>query len=232
MAEPRFFDRLSADERRRIEACSARRTYSRGEAVFLHGDSAGDVFIITSGQIKLTLGACDGREVLIEIRGEGEIIGEMALIDRSPRSASGFALTTPTEVIAISTRDFNRLVDEDFGLTRRLLDEMVRKLRETTFHQLEFGLDRVSGRVARRIDELASRFGQVGGDGTISFRSPMTQQELADWSGVSRQAVVKELARLRDDGVISTRGSRWVIEDPPGLRARATQLAGELSGSA
>ena len=226
MAEARFFDRLNAAERARIESCATRRSYARGDTVFLHGDPAGDVFVVVSGQIKLTLGARDGREVLIEIRGEGEIIGEMALIDQAPRSASGFALTTPTDVLVLSTRDFGRLIDEDLGLTRRLLDEMVRKLRETTFHQLEFGLDGVRGRVARRIDELAARVGRVGDDGTIAFRSPITQQELADWAGVSRQAVVKELSRLRAVGVISTRGSRWVIEDPCRLRARASELSG------
>lgn len=226
MAAPRFFDRLSAAERGRIESCATRRSYAKGDTVFLHGDRAGDVFIITSGQIKLTLNARDGREVLIEIRGQGEIIGEMALIDDSPRSANGFALTSPTELMALSTRDFARLVDDDSGLTRRLLDEIVRKLREATFHQLEFGLDGVTGRVARRIDELAQRFGQCRADGTIVFRSPITQQELADWAGVSRQAVVKELARLREAGVIATKGSRWVIMDPSSLRAQASELSG------
>ncbi len=194
--------------------------------VFLRGDAAGDVFVIVRGQIKLTLAASDGREVLIEIRGPGEIIGEMALIDASPRSASGFALASPTEALVIPVREFSRLVDSNFGFTRRLLDEMVRKVRDTTFHQLEYGLDNVSGRVSRRLDELANRFGRPAPDGSVAFRSPITQQELADWAGVSRQAVVNELASMRDDGWIETKGSNIVIVDRAAIRRRAAELDG------
>ncbi len=221
-----FLNRLSEADRSLVESLCVRRSYRKGAVLFLDGDDAGDVLLIQSGQIKLTVGSQDGREVLLGVRGAGEIIGEMALIDSSPRSASAFALTTPTEVLVITVRDFRRLVDTEFGFTRGLLDEMVRKVRDSTMHQLELGLDDVAGRVARRLNELGRRFGIEQGDGSIAFKSPITQQELADWSGVSRQAVVKELARLREKGWLETKGSLMHIHNPSGIAERASQLSG------
>lgn len=209
-----------------MESVCVRRTYRKGAVLFLDGDDAGDVLLIQSGQIKLTVSSQDGREVLLGVRGAGEIIGEMALIDSSPRSASAFALTTPTDVLVITVRDFKRLVDTEFGFTRGLLDEMVRKVRDSTMHQLELGLDDVAGRVARRLNELSKRFGVHQNDGSMAFKSPITQQELADWSGVSRQAVVKELARLREMGWLETKGSFMQIHNPEGIAQRAARLSG------
>lgn len=226
MANELFLNRLSEDDRALVESLCLRRTYRKGAVIFLDGDDAGDVLLIQSGQIKLTVSSQDGREVLLGVRGAGEIIGEMALIDSSPRSASAFALTTPTDVLVISVRDFKRLVDTEFGFTRGLLDEMVRKVRDSTMHQLELGLDDVAGRVARRLNELGKRFGVHQDDGSLAFKSPITQQELADWSGVSRQAVVKELARLREMGWLETKGSFMQIHNPDGIAQRAARLSG------
>lgn len=226
MANELFLNRLSEEDRALVESVCVRRTYRKGSVLFLDGDDAGDVLLIQSGQIKLTVSSQDGREVLLGVRGAGEIIGEMALIDSSPRSASAFALTTPTDVLVITVRDFKRLVDTEFGFTRGLLDEMVRKIRDSTMHQLELGLDDVAGRVARRLNELSQRFGVDQDDGSVAFKSPITQQELADWSGVSRQAVVKELARLRELGWLETKGSFMQIHNPDGIAERASQLSG------
>ncbi len=225
MREGSFLDRLSDRERAVVEGKSVRRTYRRGAKLFLEGDSASEVLIIQKGQIKITVGSHDGREVLLEVRGAGEVIGEMALIDDSPRSASAFSLTTPTEVLVMSVRSFKELVDTDGDFTRSLLDEMVRKVRDASFHQLELALDDVVGRVARRLLDLDQRFGRMKA-GVVSVKSPITQQEMADWAGVSRQAVVKELSALRDAGIVESKGSIMTIIDREALEERAARLSG------
>jgi CRP/FNR family cyclic AMP-dependent transcriptional regulator len=225
MSSQNFLARLSDRERELIDSKSVRRTYQRGAKLFLQGDSAGEVLIIQRGQIKITVASHDGREVLLEVRGSGEVVGEMALIDNSPRSASVSSLTTPTEVLVLSVRDFRELVDSDPDFTRSLLDEMVRKIRDATFHQLELALDDVQGRVARRLLDLDRRFGRMRA-GIVRVKSPITQQEIADWAGVSRQAVVKELSALREQGIVETTGSVMTILDREALVERAARLSG------
>jgi len=225
MSDDKFLDRLSERERAIVESRSVRRTYKRGAKLFLEGDSASEVLIIQKGQIKVTVGSHDGREVLLEVRGSGELVGEMALIVDSVRSASAFSLTTPTEVLVMSVRSFRELVDSDGEFTRSLLDEMVGKVRDASFHQLELALDDVSGRVARRLLDLDQRFGRMKA-GIVSVKSPITQQEMADWAGVSRQAVVKELSALRDAGIVQSKGSVMTITDREALQERAARLSG------
>ena len=225
MSSQNFLARLSDRERELIDSKSVRRTYRRGARLFLEGDNAGEVLIIQRGQIKITVASHDGREVLLDVRGSGEVVGEMALIDNSPRSASASSLTTPTEVLALSVRDFRELVDSDPDFTRALLDEMVRKVRDAAFHQLEFALDDVQGRVARRLLDLDQRFGRMRA-GIVRVKAPVTQQEIADWAGVSRQAVVKELSALREQGIVETAGSVMTILDREALVERATKLSG------
>lgn len=208
-----------------IESRSVKRTYRRGATLFLEGDSASEVLLVTRGHLKITVSSHDGREVLLEIRGSGDVVGEMALIDNSPRSASARALTTPTDVLVLSVRDFRELVDTDQSFTRSLLDEMVRKVRDASFHQLELALDDVAGRVARRLLDLDQRFGRLRA-GIVRVKSPITQQEIADWAGVSRQAVVKELSALRDQGIVETKGSVMTILDRDCLSERAGRLSG------
>lgn len=225
MSSPDFLGRLSTRERDLIDARSVRRTYRRGATLFLEGDAASEVLLIQRGHIKITVGSKDGREVLLEIRGNGDIIGEMGLIDNSVRSATALALTTPTEVLVLSVRDFRTLVDTDQPFTRSLLDEMVRKLRHASFHELELALDDVSGRVARRLLDLDRRFGRMRA-GVVRVKSPITQQEIADWAGVSRQAVVKELALLRELDIVEVKGSVMTILDREALVERAERLSG------
>lgn len=226
MHGPSFLDRLTSADREILEHASNRRQYRRGAVIFLDGDDAREVLIIESGELKITLASQDGREIMIDIRGAGEIVGEMSLIDDSPRSASAFALSSPTDVFVLSVRDFKELLDTHPTFARTLLDEMVQKVRDATFQQLELSLDDVLGRVCRRIVIMSDRFGVVESDGSIQLKSPITQQDLADWAGVSRQAVVKALAELREHGLIATKGSTMHLIGPEDIRARAAQLSG------
>lgn len=225
MSSSGFLERLSPRERGLIESRSVERSYRRGATLFLEGDSAFEVLFIQRGHLKITVGSHDGREVLLEIRGRGDVVGEMAIIDDSVRSASAVSLTSPTEVLALSVRDFRELIDSDTHFTRSLLEEMVRKVRGASSHQLELALDDVAGRVARRILDLDRRFGRMRA-GVVRVKSPITQQEIADWAGVSRQAVVKELSQLRDEGIVEARGSAMTILDRDTLVERASRLSG------
>ena len=224
-----FVHRLAAEEQRALRSHAARRVLSKGEKLFLHGDVASDVFIIVAGHVKLTVASHDGRQVLVEVRGYGDLIGELALLGDGTRSASAFALTSPTEFLVVSRRSFEELMLADPAMNRALLEDLAEKLRMSAFRQLELAVDDVSGRVVRRLIELAERFGEVAEDGTATLRSPITQQDIADWAGVSRQAVVKELRTLRDAGAIETQGSRFTLIDRNVLDERVERLGAPSS---
>jgi len=221
-----FLGGLGANQRDAITSQASLRRLGRGGKLFLQGDRASDVFIVSTGILKLTVSASDGREMLIGVRGPGDLVGHMELFDQGTRFAGAFALVNRTEVWVLNRRTFEELIRTDPIVNAAVFDELVTKLRLSAFRQLELAVDDVTGRVVRRLLELSNRFGEAAPGGTVSLRSPVTQQEIAQWAGVSRQAVVKELRVLRDSGVITTSGSKFTILKPAILKEQGERLGG------
>jgi CRP-like cAMP-binding protein len=163
----------------------------------------------------------EGREVILDVLEPGALIGELSAIDGEPRSATVVALSA-VEVLAVAAASFNGFLDRHSDVLRQLLMEVIHRLRLRVRHQLEFGAGDALGRVCARLEELAGRYGQADG-GAVIIRSPVSQSELAAWTGLSREAVVKALRALRQLGWIENRGRRIVIRDPDSVRERATR---------
>jgi CRP-like cAMP-binding protein len=215
-----FVDGLPAAAVAELERLGGRRRYAAGETLFLEGDRAGEALVLVSGEVKISVGSQDGREVILDVLEPGSLIGELSAIDGEPRSATVAALS-PVEVLAVATGPFNEFLDRHPDVLRQLLLEVIRRLRVRVRHQLEFGTGDALGRVCARLMELADRYGRNEGDALV-LSSPVSQSELAAWTGLSREAIVKALRALRQLGWIDNRGRTIVIRQVESLRERAT----------
>jgi CRP-like cAMP-binding protein len=180
------------------------------------GDDTGTVLIMRSGQAKVTVLGHDGHEVILSFRGPGELLGELSAVDGSARSATVTALE-PVTALGIPGDAFRALVERRPGLARALLRVLAARLREGDRQRLEYAVYDVPGRLARRLVELAERFGVPAGDG-LEISLALSQGELAGWTGCSREGVSKALATLRGLGWIETRRRRIVVRDIEALR--------------
>ncbi|MGH8931054.1 MAG: Crp/Fnr family transcriptional regulator [Egibacteraceae bacterium] len=214
-----FFAGLALDVVSEFEGLGARRRFPAGAVLFLEGDRAHEAVVILSGAVKISVGSAQGREVVLDVFEAGALLGELAVIDGGRRTASVTALT-PVEVLAVAARPFNDFLDQHPQVLRGLLVEVIGRLRTRMRHQLEFGAGDALGRVCARLVELADRYGEADGQGTV-VSSPVTQSDLAAWTGLSREAVVKALAKLRRLGWLGTEGRTITIRDLEGLRRRA-----------
>lgn len=197
-----FWDALSPEDRLAVEAIAARRTFGRGETLFLEGDRPSHVVVILRGQVKLTRSTPDGRSVLIEIRQPGAVVGESGPIDVQPRGASVVALT-PVEVLIIPADAFLRLLAERGTVALQVIATLVERLRESSVRRLESGTSDAVTRLAGRLVELSE--GRAAGvDGSVVLDLPLTQQDLAEWIGVSRDAVVLAFRQLRQLELVET----------------------------
>jgi len=217
-----FLGALSRDERAALEACSTRRRFRRGAYLFMEGDRSDHVVALVSGQVKVSAYGTDGREAVLALRGPGELLGELASVDAEPRSASVSAVE-PVEALITPAGAFRDFLEAHPRLAVMLLQTVVGKLREANRRRVEFATLDVTGRVARRLVELATRFGEtVPGEDGILVRIPISQEELASWTGSSRKAVVEALRTLRARGWIATGRRQFVVRDLAALQARAT----------
>ncbi|MDH3678530.1 MAG: Crp/Fnr family transcriptional regulator [Acidimicrobiia bacterium] len=216
-----FWDLLSDDDKEAIRGAGVKTTYPAGNMLFHYGDEPTHVLVLLNGLVKLTLTSVDGREVMIELRGAGNMLGELGPIDSLPRSTSVMVIED-VEAIVVPTSAFRQLLLDRGTLSYAVLTLVAEKLRQSTQRRLEAGVGDAHARLCGRLVELAES-AEMGSDGVIEVNSPLTQQELADWIGVSRDAIVLALRRIRELGWIET-GRRTIrIHDLEALRRAAVE---------
>jgi CRP-like cAMP-binding protein len=217
---PGLWSALSTDERESLAGLGARRRVAKGSIVFLEGDDAHDALLIKRGDVKVTMTSLDGHEVVLAVLGADDIVGELAPLDGQPRSANAVALTD-VEVVAIPAGAFVDFLERHPKAMRALLGLVTGRLRDTTRRQVEFGTVDALGRTCARLVELAQRWGVADGH-DIVVRSPVSQSDLAAWTGLSREAVVKALRALRQLGWIDNHGREIRVHDLRSLQHRGS----------
>lgn len=216
MTQAGDFDRAVAEQ---LRAAGTRRRFPRGATLLNEGDVAGRVMIIEAGRVKVGCLSPEGRETVLAVRGPGQLLGELSVIDGEPVSATASALED-VEVTSVPAGDFRQLLRTNSELAFGLIRLLTQRLRDADLKRGEFGsLDAVT-RVARRLVEMAERFGDDTGTG-VRIDLPLSQEEIAGWTGSSRESVSKALQALRSRELIETHRKGITILDLEGLRRRA-----------
>lgn len=201
-----------------LRAEGRRVQFRRGQALFTEGDLAERVFIIERGWVMISSIAPSGREIVLGIRGPGDVIGDLSALDGAPRSASALAVGEVEATVAPGSALTRALTDA--ATAKELLRILAVRLRDSDRKRLEFAALDTLGRVAWRLQELGERFGEESSEG-IEVDLPLSQEQLASWCGASREATVKALAALRSLGCISTGRRSVLIRDLEALRRHA-----------
>jgi CRP/FNR family transcriptional regulator, cyclic AMP receptor protein len=207
-------DGLSATLRREGHV----RRFRRGQTLFTEGDRAERVFLIDQGWVMISCMSAEGREIVLGLRGTGDIIGELSTLDGEARSATALAVADVDAIVASGSVLTHAL--EHPAAARELIGVLATRLRDADRKRLQFATLDTLGRVAERLLELSERFGHVGPDG-VAVEMPFSQEQLASWCGASREATVKALAALRSLKCISTGRQSLVIHDMDALSGHA-----------
>lgn len=214
-----FLDSLSEEDLAFLKDVGVQRSFELGTALFVVGEEARRVLILTKGRVKIMASLADGREVVLAVRGPGEILGELGVITETARSASVIAVD-PVEALAVSANDFRRLLERSSHVAIWILKRMVARLLAADWTRIEFGTSDATARIAGRLVELADQYGKETDDGIV-IDLPISQEELASWIGASREAVNKAMQQLRGLDWISTSRRSIIVKDISALRDRA-----------
>ena len=214
-----LFQSLSESDRETLAASFVRHNFDRGEMIFRQGDPGVHLYLVESGRIKITTLAADGREAFVAIIGPGQVFGELSLFESQQRTADARAMETTT-VHALAHDDFRPYVGAHPEVAWELLKVLVGMVRrqDQAIQDMVF-LD-VGGRVARRLLDLAAQHGERSGDGAVRIDVPITQEELAQMVGASRESVNKALGSFMDRGWVALEGRHYVVADPEALQRR------------
>ena len=191
----------------------------RGEVLFHEGDSGDKLYVVTEGKVKLGRSSSDGRENLLAIMGPGQMFGELSLFDPGPRSATVTAITDTT-FLSLSHDDMMRWLDGRPAVALGLLSQLAGRLRRSNDVVADLVFSDVPGRVAKQLLELADRFGRTADDG-VHVHHDLTQEELAQLVGASRETVNKALADFASRGWLRLEPRSVVIMDVERMKRRA-----------
>ena len=196
-----------------------RSTASRGDVVFAEGEQGDSLWVILDGRVKIGRRSADGRENMLALLGPGELFGELSLFDPGPRTATAVALTDVT-LAKLSHTDLRPWITSHPEVGERLLQVLARRLRRTNDAMADLVFTDVPGRVAKALTDLGARFGTEEGDG-LRVQHGLTQEELAQLVGASRETVNKALADFASRGWLRLEARSVVLLDRERLGRRA-----------
>jgi CRP/FNR family transcriptional regulator, cyclic AMP receptor protein len=189
-----LFSELNEEELRAVAEITKPREYVKGDIV-VHADESGDVFcLIESGKVKVTMISPDGKEIILSMFGPGDFFGEMAVLDDKPRSATVIAMDH-LRLQTIWKDDFLEMLQENFGITRKIMAELSGRLRRASIRIESLATMDVYGRLARYFLDLAGKEGKADGRGYLAIERP-THQAIANMIGTSRETVSRLMHEL------------------------------------
>lgn len=219
LASVPLFAALDGDTAELLVGALTTRAVVRGHVVFEEGDTGDRLFIVLDGKMKISRAAADGRENLLAVLGPGEMFGELSLFDPGPRTATASAVTDCT-LASLDHDDLRPLLLDQPGVAVQLLRALAQRLRRTNEAMADLVFSDVPGRVAKALLDLAERFGDAENDG-VRVRHDLTQEELAQLVGASRETVNKALSEFANRNWLRLEGRSVLLLDRERLARRA-----------
>lgn len=193
--------------------------FARGEVIFEEHEPGDRLYIIISGKVKLARQAPDGRENLLTVFGPSDMFGELSIFDPGPRTSSAICVTE-VHAATMNSDQLREWIATFPEISEQLLRVLSRRLRRTNTALADLIFTDVPGRVAKTILQLANRFGTPEG-AALRVSHDLTQEEIAQLVGASRETVNKALALFSHRGWLRLEGKSILIMDTEHLARRA-----------
>jgi CRP/FNR family transcriptional regulator, cyclic AMP receptor protein len=196
-----------------------RRRFAKAQPILRAGAAGDDVVVVLSGRVRLVAYGAEHREVVLAIRGEGELLGEMAALGAQRRTASAIALDDVDAGI-LHGDEFRAFLRDRPDAALVLIRMLVRRLSESSRDLAALATQDSVGRVAKRLLDLAADHGVPSARGT-RIELSLTQDELARWTGATRETVSRALRLMRQLGWVATDHRTITVLDTDALRERS-----------
>ncbi|MBX9592274.1 MAG: Crp/Fnr family transcriptional regulator [Hyphomonadaceae bacterium] len=210
---------ISADTRAKLIAASRTLRVAAGRVLFHKGDAPDCCYLILKGAVKVSLPSKDGQDTLLAVLGRGDMVGEMALLDQQPRSATVTALKS-CELCQLPTTTLEWLAREDTAVFRQLLTVLSARVRASNeiSHIQQMPL---KARLARALLRLAQGFGERLPDGRVLIRQKLSQAELGRMVGAARENINRQVADWSKAKVLSRVSGYYCIQSLQALERLA-----------
>ncbi len=222
-----MFRGLSPEDQSRIAALTSLHDHARGDVLWNMGDEADALTVIVRGRVKIVRHA-DAGDVILEIFGEGEPVGSIAVYNYMPYPAAAIAME-PTTVVSIPRREYFELLDRNPDFARAIIRELTRLTLALTHRIEEMRGMRVECRIAQLFLTLSERMGRQTREG-MEIPIQLSRQEIADMVGTTVETAIRVMSRWGREGVLITGEKRFVVPSRERLREVAEAPAAGTGG--
>ncbi|HEX2914452.1 MAG TPA: Crp/Fnr family transcriptional regulator [Chloroflexia bacterium] len=214
-----FFAQLQHEELQELSGRLKKRTYRPGETIFHKDDAGTTMYIINEGTVKVSVPSEVGTEMILSILSSGDFFGELSLFDGKPRSATVTSSGT-TEVFVLHREDFIDFVSKHPKVSLQIISALSSRIRRTdTLVEDVVFLD-IPARLAKKLLELSRSHGKKLPTGSIEIDLRLTQQDIANMLGTTRESVNRQLVAFQERGFISIDRQRITVIKPGELEKR------------
>jgi CRP-like cAMP-binding protein len=221
-----FLGQLGPDDANTLVGLTRRRRVKRSEPILRAGAAGDEVVVVLEGRVKLVAYGADRREVVLGLRGPGELLGEMAALGGQRRTATAIAVDDG-EVGFMHADELRTYLRDHPDSALVLIRMLVRRLSEATRDVVDLATRDSVGRIAKRLLELASEHGAPSGSG-MRIELSLSQDELAHWTGATRETVSRALRLMRQLGWVATDHRTITVLDAAALRDRVGEGGASL----
>ena len=216
LANHPLFGQLAPEELERLVAYMRLVRQPARTVLFRKGDPGTHMVVVVRGRVKVCTHSEDGKELVLNLINPGEVVGEIALLDGSDRTADAVTLVD-SDLLILERRDFIPFLQRHPESCMRLFAVLCERLRKTSELLEEALFLEGSSRLAKRLVHLAEIFGKPI-PGGVMVDIPLSQQQLGNMVGMSRESMNKQLKQWRQDGLISIEEGRYVLTNLEALR--------------
>ena len=213
-----LFSALDDEAARSLRNSMVALKLNKGQTLFKEGEEGDRLYVVVHGKIKLGRSSSDGRENLLSILGPGEMFGELSLFDPEPRTSTATAVTD-ARLVSLAHDAVIGLLTSNPQTSLELLRRLAQRLRKSNEVLADLVFADVPGRVAKAIMDLGERFGVQKDDG-FHVNHDLTQEELAQLVGASRETVNKALADFAARGWLKLEPRAVLVTDTERLYKR------------
>lgn len=205
-----IFSFLSETELKEIKDMTGHKEYKNGEVLCQEGERSETLFIINEGKVKLSIITKDGKEQIIRILSEGEFFGELNLFTEENIYKFSVIAISKVKICTLTKEDMDKILEKNPAIAFKILKEVTKKLSETEELAQNLATNDAEIRIAHMLLEFLDKYGEEK-DGVSQIILPINREEMANYTGLTRETISRKLSKLEDSGVIELKGNKIIV---------------------
>lgn len=205
-----IFSFLSDEELLEIKSLTGHKEFKNGEALCHEGEKSEALFIINEGKVKLSKITKDGKEQILHILSSGDFFGELSLFSEdNTYNFSAFAISK-VKICTLTKKEMDEIIMKNPTISLKILNEVTKKLAQTENLAQTLATNDAEIRIAHMLLEFSENYG-VRKQNIIEIKLPINREEMANYTGLTRETISRKLSRLEDLGVIELKGNKVIL---------------------